>query len=74
MEIDSCIKSSTARLFFKEVISIKSMTISPPISLNLSCLAISLAASKLVFTAVSSISDPLVAFAEFMSMATKASV
>ena len=50
------------------------MTISPPISLNLNCLAISLAASKLVFKAVSSISDPPVAFAEFISMATKASV
>ena len=52
----------------------KSMTISPPISLNLSCFAISLAASKFVFTAVSSISDPPVAFAELISIATKASV
>ena len=36
-------------------ISIKSITIKPAISLNLSCLAISLEASKFVLSAVSSI-------------------
>ena len=54
--------------------SIKSMTINPPISLSLNCFPISVAASKLVFNAVSSISLPLVALAEFISIATKASV
>ena len=40
----------------------------------LSCRAISSAASKLVLRAVSSISEPLVARAELMSMDTNASV
>ena len=54
--------------------SIKSITIRPPISRNRSCLAISTAASKFVLKAVSSISLPLVDFLELISMATKASV
>ena len=54
--------------------SIKSITIKPPMSLNLSCLAISFAASRFVFSAVSSILDPLVALAELISIDTKASV
>ena len=66
--------SSTARLFFSESISIKSITTRPPISLSLSCLPISIADSIFVFTAVSSISLPPVAFAELTSIATKASV
>ena len=66
--------SSTALLFFKESMSIKSITTRPPMSLNLNCLPISTADSKFVFKAVSSISLPPVAFAELMSIATKASV
>ena len=50
------------------------ITISPPISLNLNCFATSLAASRFVFNAVSSISAPPVAFEELMSIATRASV
>ena len=53
--------------------SIKSITTRPPISLSLNCLDISLAASRLVCVAVSSISLPEVAFDEFMSIATRAS-
>ena len=52
----------------------KSITDNPPTSLSLNCLAISLAASRLVLSAVSSISDPPVAFAELISIQTKASV
>ena len=52
----------------------KSITIRPPISLSLSCLAISFAASTFVFTAVSSMLDPLVDFAELISIDTRASV
>ena len=52
----------------------KSITTSPPISLNLSCFAISTADSKLVLSAVSSISLPPVALAELISIATSASV
>ena len=47
---------------------------SPPKSLNLSCLAISLAASMFVVKAVDSISLPLVDLAELTSMETIASV
>ena len=54
--------------------SIKSITTNPPISLNLSCLAISVAASKFVLLAVSSMLEPLVDLAELISIATKASV
>ena len=66
--------SSTALLFLSESMSIKSITISPPMSLNRSCLAISTADSRFVLTAVSSISLPFVDFAEFISIATSASV
>ena len=52
----------------------KSITNNPPTSLSLNCLAISLAASRLVLSAVSSMSDPPVAFAELMSIQTNASV
>ena len=66
--------SSTALLFFNDSMSIKSITINPPISLSLNCFPISTADSILVFKAVSSISLPPVAFAEFISIATRASV
>ena len=55
-------------------ISIKSITINPPTSLNLNCLAISLADSKFVLRAVSSISLPLVDRAELISIVVIASV
>ena len=54
--------------------SIKSITTSPPTSLNFNCLAISTAASKFVLKAVSSISFPFVDLAELTSMAVIASV
>ena len=50
------------------------MTIKPPKSLNLHCLAISSAASKLVCKAVASIPDALVDLPELISIATRASV
>ncbi len=50
------------------------MTTKPPRSLNLSCLAISLAASIFVVKAVDSMSLPLVDRAELTSMETMASV
>ena len=52
----------------------KSITINPPTSLNLNCLAISFAASKFVLRAVSSISLPLVDRAELISIVVIASV
>ena len=55
-------------------ISIKSITISPPTSRKRNWRAISSAASLLVLNAVSSISPPLVARAELISIETKASV
>ena len=67
------ISSSTFLLFSRFIMSIKSITTRPPISLSLNCLDISLAASRLVCVAVSSISLPEVAFDEFMSIATRAS-
>ena len=70
----SCIRFSTALWFSRRVISIKSITISPPTSLKRSWRATSSAASRLVFKAVSSMSAPFVARAEFMSMETRASV
>ena len=54
--------------------SIKSITIKPPTSRRRNCLAISSAASILVCKAVSSISPPRVALAEFTSIEVKASV
>ena len=65
---------STSRWCLLWLISIKSITTRPPRSRNLSCLAISSAASRLVLKAVDSISAPLVAFAELMSIEIKASV
>ena len=50
------------------------MTTNPPTSLSLNCLAISLAASRFVLYAVSSISLPLVDLAELISIAVIASV
>ena len=50
------------------------MTVSPPKSLNLSCLAISSAASRLVFKAVLSILRCNVFFPELTSIAMSASV
>ena len=50
------------------------MTIRPPKSLNLSCLATSLDASMLVAKAVDSISFPFVERAELTSIETIASV
>ena len=61
-------------LFSAEFISIKSITTRPPISLSLICLAISFDAFRLVLKAVSSIFEPLVARAELISTAVKASV
>ena len=54
--------------------SMKSMTIKPPTSRKRSCRATSSAASRLVVKAVSSMSAPLVARAELMSIAISASV
>ena len=55
-------------------ISIKSITISPPTSRNLSCRAISSAACLFVEKAVSSMSPPFVAREELISIETSASV
>ena len=52
----------------------KSITTKPPKSLNLSCLAISFAASRFVFNAVFSIFLSVVFFPELTSIATSASV
>ena len=65
---------STAFWFLLADISMKSITIKPPMSRRRSCRAISSAASRLVHRAVSSISPPLVARAELMSIETSASV
>jgi len=54
--------------------SIKSITISPERSLILICLDISSAASRFVFTAVSSMFTSLVDCPEFISIDTSASV
>ena len=54
--------------------SIKSTTISPPISLNFNCVHKDTAASRFVFKAVSSISPPFVDLDEFTSILVKASV
>ncbi len=70
----SRIFSSTARWFLAGVMSMKSITIKPPMSRRRSWRAISSAASRLVCSAVSSMSPPLVARAELMSMDTRASV
>ena len=65
---------STARWFRADNMSIKSITTSPPMSRRRNCRAISSAASRLVFRAVSSISPPRVARAELISMEIRASV
>ena len=65
---------STSRWFLPEPMSIKSMTTRPPKSRSRNWRAISSAASRLVFNAVASISEPLVALAELMSIDTSASV
>ena len=54
--------------------SMKSMTMRPPASRMRNWRAISTAASQLVLNAVSSMSLPLVALAELMSIAVRASV
>ena len=54
--------------------SMKSITMSPPMSRSRSCRAISSAASRLVWNAVCSMSEPRVARAELMSTDTSASV
>ena len=65
---------STARWFLADIMSMKSMTTKPPRSRNRNWVAISSAASRLVRSAVSSISLPCVARAELMSMVISASV
>ena len=65
---------STARWLRIGPMSIKSITTKPPMSRKRSWRAISSAASRLVFSAVSSMSLPLVARAELMSIETRASV
>ena len=67
-------RSSTARWFFDSSMSMKSMTIRPPMSRMRSWRAISSAASRLVLVAVVSMSEPRVARAELMSIDTSASV
>jgi hypothetical protein len=64
----------TARWFFDSSMSMKSMTIRPPMSRMRSCREISSAASRLVLVAVVSMSPPRVARAELMSIETSASV
>ena len=54
--------------------SMKSITTRPPTSLSLNCLATSVAASKFVLKAVSSISLPFVDLAELTSIVVMASV
>ena len=65
---------STSRWFRAGVMSMKSMTISPPASRSRSWRATSSAASRFVLSAVSSMSPPRVARAEFTSMLISASV
>ena len=60
--------SSTARWLAVDSMSMKSITINPPMSRRRSCRAISSAASRLV------LSPPRVLRAELMSMDTSASV
>ena len=65
---------SIACWFLFSYISIKSITTNPAKSRSFNCLAISSAASKFVFRAVSSMLRSLVDRPEFTSTATKASV
>ncbi len=70
----SFILFSTSRWLRTGCMSIKSITIKPPISLRRIWRAISSAASRLVASAVSSMFAPLVALDELMSILTRASV
>ena len=70
----SLIRFSTSFWLLADSISIKSITIKPPKSRKRIWRAISSAASRLVLVAVSSISEPRVARAEFTSTETNASV
>ncbi len=70
----SFIRFSTAALFLRSSMSMKSITISPARSRRRSWRATSSAASRLVLSAVSSIEPSLVARPEFTSIATSASV
>ena len=65
---------STSRWLRFECISMKSITTKPPMSRKRSWRAISSAASQFVVVAVSSMSAPLVARAELISIETSASV
>ena len=65
---------STSRWLRDADMSMKSMTTNPPRSRRRNCRATSSAASRLVLSAVSSISLPLVERAELMSMEISASV
>ena len=65
---------STCLWFFGTIISIKSITTRPPRSRSRNCRPTSSHASRLVLVAVSSISLPLVARAELISIEIKASV
>jgi len=72
--ISSAKRLTNSFLFFSSFISIKSITIIPPISLSLICFAISIAASLLIENAVSSSVFFSINFAELTSIAVKASV
>ena len=67
-------RRSTARLLRFSSMSMKSMTISPARSRNRSWRAISSAASRFVWSAVSSMENSRVALPELTSIATSASV
>ena len=67
-------RNSTSRRLRSGDMSMKSMTIRPPRSRSRNWRATSSAASTLVLSAVSSMSAPLVARAEFTSIVTRASV
>ena len=65
---------SIATLYSSEAISMKLITIKPPISLSRNWIAITSTASRFALKAVSSILAPLVARAELISIAVNASV
>ena len=68
------IVSKSLRLFIVFFKSMKSITIMPPMSLSLNCLAIVSAASKFTFNAASSWFETLLVLPLFTSIACKASV
>ncbi len=70
----SLMRRSTARLLRRSSISMKSITTRPARSLKRSCREISVAASRFVLRAVSSIECSLVERPEFTSIETSASV